>query len=242
MNLTMKGRLDPCFLLSYSVPEKAIAGLLPEGLFPLTCRGFAFLNIVISRILAMRPTGIPSALGLSYWHIAYRVHTRASLASHKTTDGLYFLRSDVDRSLPVIPGNLLTDFRFHKASIRASSDGAFLRVTIKRTLNGIADAEVAIGTAHAGDYELSPPFHTASEREGILKYAPLGLSVDRSGGWLKVAEVKREEGKWEERAVRIQLDNWEYLQRRIPGETRLVRATQVAPIDYRWRLGRKERL
>ena len=242
MHLTMKGRLDPCFLLSYAVPEMALAGLLPRGLYPLTYQGMAFLNIVISRIKWMRPAGIPAALGLTYWHIAYRLYSSANLASGQAVTGLYFLRSDVDKSLPVIPGNVLTDFRFHKASIRTSADGSLFRVEITETRDEIVNATAVIETAPAGEEEISPPFRTVEDRERILKYTPFGLSVDRSGQRLKVAEVQRDEGQWEERPVQVQTAEWEYLKRTIPGEARLVRATQVAPIDYRWRIGRIEQL
>ena len=242
MRLTLQGRLDPCFLLSYIVPEKAVGGLLPKGLYPITYKGLAFLNIVISCILGMRPAGISAALGLTYWHVAYRLHANADLASNKTIAGLYFLRSDVDRSLPVLPGNALTDFRFHKASIRTAADGSVFRLKVAQIPDEIAGAEVVIKTVPGGEDEISPPFHTVEEREQILKYAPFGLSVDRSGQRLKVAEVERNEGQWEERMVRVQMADWEYLKRIIPGEARLVRATQVMPIDYRWRIGRMERL
>jgi len=242
MKLIMRGRLDPCFLLSYAVPEMLVGGLLPQGLYPLTYQGSAFLNIVISRILRMRPAGVPSALGLTYWHIAYRLHASAGLASNQTIAGLYFLRSDVDRSLPVIPGNAFTDFRFHKASIRSEVDQASIRFSVTQTPDAIADAGLVIETTLAGEDEIASPFRTMREREQILKYAPFGLSVDRSSRWLKIAEVQREDGDWEERRVRVQTADWEYLKRVIPGEARLVRATQVMPIDYRWRIGRMERL
>jgi uncharacterized protein YqjF (DUF2071 family) len=242
MKLIMQGRLDPCFLLSYALPVGSVGGLLPPGLYPLTYQGFAFLNIVVSRILKMRTAGLPSALGLTYWHIAYRLHASADLASGQTITGLYFLRSDVDRGLPVIPGNALTDFRFHQASIRSVVDQASIQLSVTRTPDAIADAGLAIQTTPAGEDQIAPPFRTIQEREQILKYAPFGLSVDRSGRWLKVAEVQREEGDWEERRVRVQTADWEYLKRAIHAEARLVRATQVMPIDYRWRIGRMEQL
>lgn len=242
MKLAMQGRLDPCFLLSYAIPEKDAHGVLPDGLHPLAFRGSAFLNIVISRILRMRPSGISAILGLTYWHIAYRLHARAELASNETIAGLYFLRSEVDRSLPVIPGNALTDFRFHKASIRTWTDGGLIGFKVTETRDEIGEAEVLIDTTSVGEDEILSPFSTRIEREQMLKYPPFGLSVDRSGRWLKVAEVERDEGAWEERRVRVQRADWEYLQRWIPGEAKLMRATQVMPIDYRWRIGRVEHL
>lgn len=242
MKLTMQGRLDPCFLLSYALPEKAIAGLLPKGIQPLTYQGFAFLNIVISRILKMRPAGVTAVFGLTYWHIAYRVYARVDLTPDKMITGLYFLRSDIDKSLMLLPGNALTDFRFHKASIQTSVNGFLMRLKVMQTPGGIADADVVIETGPAGEEAIMSPFQTAHEREGMLKYAPFGLALDRSGHWLKVAEVRRDEDEWEERPVRVRMADWRYLKRTIPGEARLVRATQVLPIDYRWQIGRMERL
>jgi hypothetical protein len=240
MKLTMQGRLDPCFLLSYAVEAEAVKNLLPGGLNLTTYRGVAFLNIVISRILAMRPLGVPAVLGLTYWHVAYRLHASAELASGQTIEGLYFLRSDVDRGLPVVPGNILTDFRFHKATIRTSLDGSLKGVEITNTAGGIAGAEAVIETQPEGQDELSPPFDMIEAREKILKYAPFGLSMDRSGHRLKVAEVKRDERQWDEQPILVQTAKWEYLHRTIPGETRLVRATQAMPVDYRWHIGRLE--
>jgi Uncharacterized conserved protein (COG2071) len=242
MKLTMQGRLDPCFLLSYALPEEAVNGLLPKGIYALTHQGFAFLNIVISRILRMRPMGIPSLFGLTYWHIAYRLYASVDLAPDKTIAGLYFLRSDIDKSLMVLPGNALTDFRFHKASVQTSANGVLMRFKITQTPGEIADAEAVIETGAAGENAILPPFQTAHEREQLLKYAPFGLSIDRSGRWLKITEVQREEDKWEERRVRVQMADWQYLKRTVPGKVHLVRATQAMPIDYRWRIGRMERL
>jgi uncharacterized protein YqjF (DUF2071 family) len=242
MKLTMQGRLDPCFLLSYALPENAVEELLPKGIHPLTYQGFAFINIVISRILKMRPAGMPALFGLTYWHIAYRLYARVDLASDRTMAGLYFLRSDIDKSLMVLPGNALTDFRFHKASIQISTNGALIRLRITQTPGAIADAEAVIEASATGEEAILPPFQTAHEREQTLKYAPFGLAFDRSGHWLKIAEVQRDESKWEERPVRVQMADWRYLKRTIPGEACLVRATQVMPIDYRWCIGRIERL
>jgi Iap family predicted aminopeptidase len=164
------------------------------------------------------------------------------LAPDKTIAGLYFLRSDIDKSLMVLPGNALTDFRFHKASVQTSTNGALMRFKITQTLGEIADAEAVIEAGTTGEEAILPPFQSAHERERMLKYAPFGLSIDRSGHWLKVAEVQRDESEWKERPVRIRMADWRYLKRTIYGEARLVRATQVMPIDYRWCIGRMERL
>src|SRR5437016_9363454 len=97
MKLEMVGRLDECFLLSYGIDPAQAAGLVPAGLELITCRGAAFFNIVICHVDRMRARFTPRALGVTYWHIAYRVQVRATLADDRPIEGLYFLRSDIDR-------------------------------------------------------------------------------------------------------------------------------------------------
>ena len=75
----------------------------------------------------------------------------------------------------------------------------------------------------------------------FLKYAPFGLSVSRSGERLKVAEVTRDESRWDERPAHVEDARW-YLLDRLDPDARLVSATSVAPLDYRWTLGRTARL
>jgi hypothetical protein len=75
----------------------------------------------------------------------------------------------------------------------------------------------------------------------VLKYAPFGLSVSRSGQQVRLAEVIRDETRWREDPIQVEAD-WSYLRSLGLHNLQLVRATRVAPIDYRWRIGRTERL
>jgi hypothetical protein len=68
--------------------------------------------------LPLRPRHLPSFVGITYWHIAYRLYVRLLLQSGIAIEGLYFLRSDCDSRFIAITGNLMTDFRFHTANIR----------------------------------------------------------------------------------------------------------------------------
>jgi hypothetical protein len=76
----------------------------------------------------------------------------------------------------------------------------------------------------------------------VLKYAPLGLSISKSGRRVRVAEVIRDEVQWREEPVEVEAADWSYPRSLGLRDLRLVRATRAAPIDYRWRIGRTERL
>jgi uncharacterized protein DUF2071 len=242
MKFEMVGRIDECFLLSYGIDPEQAAGLVPAGLELITCRRAAFFNIVICHVDRMRARFTPLALGVTYWHIAYRIQVRATLADDRPIEGLYFLRSDIDRPLFGVIGNRLTDFHFHAARVRFSNDDeAAWRLRVEPTAG---DALASLTVRRAASNSLAPgsPFASLEERERVLKYAPFGLSVFNSGQCLRVAEVIRDEALWREEPVEVEAADWSYPRSLGLRDPRLVRATRVAPIDYRWRIGRTERL
>jgi hypothetical protein len=106
--ITMKGRIDRCWLFTFQAPEAEARALLPRPLVPVTREGFAFWNVVVCRVEAMRPRGVPGFLGMSYWHVAYRLYARFG-----AEEGLYFVRSDCDSGFMATMGNVMTDFNFH---------------------------------------------------------------------------------------------------------------------------------
>ena len=242
MKLTMIGQLEACHLLSYAIAAERAVKLLPSGLEPVTHAGSAFLNIVVCRVDRMRPKLVPRILGATYWHVAYRLQVRARLASGDTVEGLYFLRSDVDRRLFGFMGNVFTDFRFFTSRVVVDARSDALALDVDRTTGAPADARLRVdGIAHG---ELTPDscFATLAERDACLKYMPFGLSTTRGGRTLRVAEVRRDESAWSEAHVRVLGADWAFVRHLDIGELRLERATRVAPIDYRWEIGRTETL
>ena len=242
MKLEMVGRIDECFLLSYGINPEQAAPFVPAGLELITCRGAAFFNIVICHVDRMKMRFTPGALGVTYWHIAYRVQVRANVAGDRSIEGLYFLRSDIDRPLFGAVGNRLTDFHFHAARVQFwNDDEAAWRLRVEPA-TGDAFASLAVRRAASNSLAPGSPFVSLEDRERVLKYAPFGLSVSETGQYVRVAEVIRDEALWREEPVEVEAADWSYPRSLGLRDLRLVRATRVAPIDYRWRIGRTERL
>jgi len=242
MKFEMVGRIDECFLLSYGIEPEQAAGVVPVGLELITCRRAAFFNIVICHVDRMRARFTPRALGVTYWHIAYRIQVRATLADDRPIEGLYFLRSDIDRPLFGVIGNRLTDFHFHAARVRFSNDDeAAWRLRVEPT-EGDALASLTVRRAASNSLAPGSPFASLEERERVLKYAPFGLSVSNSGQCLRVAEVIRDEALWREEPVEVEAADWSYPRSLGLRYLRRVPPTRVAPSDYRWRIARTERL
>ncbi len=236
MKLTMVGRLSECLLLSYRAKAQAVAPLVPAGLELVTLDDRAFWNIVISRIEKMRPAGVWSLLGISYYHVAYRLLVRAG----DSREGLYFVRSDADSLLISEAGNLASDFRFHPARVSQSEDSSGLTFEVSESMDGAGDARLRIDLESEPRLSRDSCFASLDEARRFLKYRPLGLSVD--GRSLKIAEVFRDEAEWRETPVSIAEAHWEFFDRLAQDEMVLELATRVSPIDYRWRLGRRELL
>ena len=147
--------------------------------------------------------------------------------------GLYFLRSDVDSRLISCAGDVLTDFRFHRAAIELKEqNGTIIAEVASKDEGGCASITVDSVGAHAPDTGL---FKDSQERERLLKYHPLGLAIGRRGE-LRLAEVFRDESAWRENAVAVVSARWGFFDAQEQAHLRLERATRVVPLDYKWRI------
>jgi hypothetical protein len=234
----MVGRIDACILLAYRVPISQVAHLVPRGLELMTQGPWAFWNVVVSRLEAMRLAGLPRWAGVSYHHVAYRLYVRARVRGGEAVDGLYFLRSDADHGLINALGNRLSDFRFQRAQVTLGGrEGPEDPWTIHAaTPDGSGDLDIELSllkgseTAGAGGSQEHPA-------GSLLKYRPLGLCPDQDGRVLRLARVVRDESQWRERPLCIHSARFAYFERLGMGDMPLARATQVDPLEYRWELG-----
>lgn len=225
--ITMTGTLDRCWLFTFQTPEEDAWGELPEPLEPVTHNGCAFWNVVVSRILRMRPKGAPAVLGVSYWHVGYRLYARFQPKSGPAVEGLYFARSDCDSPLMTAAGNLLTDYHFHTAPIEVHEEDRCVEIGIASP-DSPAHAELCL----VAPAQLSPysAFCTLDEAAAFLKYKPFGLSV-HPGGKVSVVRIVRDESAWKYRLVKVQSQRWAFFADKT---VRPEICYAVAPIRYQW--------
>lgn len=234
MELTMEGELEACALLAFRTPAESVAELVPAGLQLVTRGPWAFWNVVLCRVRAMRPSGMPAAFGVTYHHVAYRLYVTAQTVEGEV-GGIWFARSDADAALLGLAGNALTDFRFHQAGIALeehphhyearvmSSEGADVRLRASRR-----------GTSWCAE---GSAFGSEAEAREVLKYRPLGLSIT-AGGRVALAEVLRDEAAWSEETIKVEEAELGFFGQLGQTGVALELATLVAPLPYRWRLGR----
>lgn len=233
--ITMAGSIRQCWLFVYRLPAEIAQPLLPSPLQLITRGGFAFLNIVVCRLEAMRPAPIPAALGMGFRHIAYRLHVHAPASTGRPIEGLHFLRSDCDRWLVARAGNLLTDFRFHRAAIRITESRDEVTGAID---SPDAPAQFRIDRRRPPTLSAGSPFTSLDEAADFLRYKPCALSVENDDT-VQVLRVRRNESTWRDRVVSVADASWQFLAGR---EATLELCYEVDPIDYLWERGHTVRV
>lgn len=229
--LPMQSFIRLCWLATHRIPEADAWALLPPELAPVTHGGFAFLNTVVARMEAMRPQGLPAFLGLDYWHVGYRLYAKAT-TTDGDREGLYFLRSDCDRRILALAGNILSDFRFHTARIEVA--GATSETSI-RVETGGARVELNLSGETETGLSVGSPFETRAEAEAFLKYKPCGLAT-AARGRVNAIPIRRDETAWQARPVQVLRQHWEFLDQFPNAQPELV--FEVAPIEYHFGRGR----
>ena len=118
-------------VLTYAFPESLLEPLMPPGLVLDTYEGFGFVAIAMVQTQRLRPVFAPRALGQDFFLTGYRIFARFEPAEGRKLRGLRILRSDVNRRLMVWVGNLLTHYKYRKASVVLREGGETLHIKIE---------------------------------------------------------------------------------------------------------------
>ncbi len=233
MVLTLDGRLSDCLLLTYRTPAHSLEGILPAGLTPITYRGWAFWNVLAGRVERLRPAKWPSILGATFHTVAYRVLVGAAVAGGQTVQGLYPVRTDVDGILTAQLGNRGADFHFCRGDVRLRRIKSDFSLEVRNTRGGEGDSWLH-ATATGSSRRPDSCFRDPQEAAFFLRYRPLLLSRDRRG--YKLTLVYRDEALWNETPVHVREGRFGLFDL-LNQQVTLERATWLAPVDYRWRIG-----
>lgn len=132
---------------SWPVDPDAVAQTLPYGLEVDTFDGRAWLTAVPLVSVAVRPLGLPEALGLRLPEVNLRTYV-----THPDGDrGVYFYTLDVDGVAAVLGGRLLHRLPYRLADATAEREGDRVRFRSRRTHPGAAPATFEVTYGPDGD-------------------------------------------------------------------------------------------
>jgi len=229
-------------VLTYAFPTEVLSPLLPPGLALDTHEGFGFLAIALVQTRGLRPTWAPRWLGQDFFLSGYRVFARFPTASGRTLRGLRILRSDADRRLMVVSGNLFTHYRYRKCQAEVREAGRCLEVRV-RTPHAEADLDL---TADLGAAPSSPPEGSPFRDLTIArKFAgPLPFTFDYEPETHSIVVIEGQRDHWDPQPVTVEVRQSTFF-RRPPFDgfaPVLANAFHVHDVPYRWRPGVVERL
>ena len=223
-------------VLTYAFPQELLRPLLPPGLVLDTYKEFGILAIAMVQTENLRPALLPRMLGQNFFLSGYRIFARLDTASGSIR-GLRILRSDTDKRLMVISGNLLTHYAYQPCRVSLQHDSDELSVKIT-TPDAYADLEVCADIAHQpAPLPEGTPFENKKEAR---KFAgPLPYTFDYEKETHSIIMIRGVRENWSPQPVRVNVATCTFLNqepfcRAVP---RLANAFHLQDVAYRWERG-----
>src|ERR1700694_2682379 len=188
----------------------------------------------------LHPAFLPAALGVDFFLTGYRVFTR--FGAKLSLRGLRILRSDTDRLLMAVGGNLLTHYGYVHCRAAMNADGDRLRVTVSSP-GAAADLEVVADlSSRPAPLPAGSPF---ANLEDARRFAgPLPYTFDYERETNSIVMIKATRTHWEPQPISAVVRKATFLEHP-PFNTVtpiLANAFHVENVPYRWERGVVEKL
>jgi hypothetical protein len=216
-------------VLAYALPASALEPLLPPTLQPDRHGDLGFVAAAFVQTERMRPSFLPSSLGLDFFLGGYRIFVR--VRDRPSLRGLYILRSDTDRRLLTLFGNLLTSYRYRTVDAGMRLEGETLWVEVRPGVSIAADL-----SRRPGPLPTTSPFASVEEARRFAGPLPYTFHHEPETG--RLLSVRGERSAWDPQPVPVDVQELAFISpERFGAEPVLANAFYVADIDYRWRRG-----
>jgi hypothetical protein len=227
-------------VLTYAYPATLLEPLLPPGLIVDTQGDHGFLAIAMVQTRRLHPAFLPSALGVDFFLTGYRVFTR--FASKPSLRGLRILRSDTDRLLMAVGGNLLTHYAYVHCEAAMVAEGDQLRVNV-RSPGAVADLDVVADlSSRPAPLPAGSPFANLDDARRFA--GPLPYTFDYEPETHSIVMIKATRSHWEPQPIAVEVRKASFLERPPFNQAPaiLANAFHVAGVPYRWERGVVEKL
>jgi len=234
--LPVKAFFRHSLVLTYAFPQELLRPLLPPGLVLDTYKDFGFLAIAMVQTENLRPAMVPKILGQNFFLSGYRIFTRLDTASNSIR-GLRILRSDTDKKLMVISGNLLTHYAYQYCQVSFQESSGELRVKIT-TPNARADLEVSADIAHKpAPLPEGTPFENEKEARKFAGPLPYTFDYEKETGSIIMIRGVRE--NWHPQPVLVNVGRCSFFDQEpfCRATPILANAFHLQNVPYRWERG-----
>ena len=233
--VAIRATLRESVTLTYAVPASVLRTMLPPGLELDAVGDEGFVAVALVQTERLRPDGLPPALGGDFFLAGYRIFATFTQPDGRTLRGLRILRSDTDRTLMALGGNLLTHYNYHRC--HAAIDGSANRLhVVVDTADAIGSLEI---TADLIDPSLpaGSPFATVKDARRFA--GPLPFTFDYEEETDAIVAIQATRTAWHPVPVAVDVKRLAFFDQPIfRGCTPVLAAAfHVKNIDYRWERG-----
>jgi hypothetical protein len=223
-------------VVAWAFPADLLETLLPPGMTVDRYEDVGFVAAATVQTERLRPSFLPRALGRDFLLTGYRVFVRAATPDGRTLRGLHILRSDTDRRLMRVAGNLLTHYRYRLADASMTETDGVLAVRIASS-DGMADLEVRADLSGPEALPDGSPFQTHGHARRFA--GPLPWTFDHEPQTGSLVLIRGVRDGWSPRMVPIEVREAGFVRSpRFRGvEPVLASAFHVSGVDYRWERG-----
>lgn len=235
--IPVRAEFRQCLVLTFALPQEILQPLLAPGLTVDSFRGMGFVAIALVQTEALRPAFMPRFLGQDFFLSGYRIFAKYRTPSGRTLRGLRILRSDTNRRLMAVAGNLLTHYNYRLARVELLEGNSILEIEIT-TPRGDADLSVrAHLVGPQGCLPTGSPFSNATDARYYAGPLPFTFDHEPQSNSIIVIEGVRQ--AWDPRLVSVDVRRCTFFDRPPFDKTKpvLSSAFYMSNVPYLWKRG-----
>lgn len=242
--IAIEAHFDYTLVLTYALPSEVLRPLLFPGLELDTFQGFGFVAVALVDVKHLRPKGMPAQLGQSFFLTGYRIFVRYRNKEGRNLRGLRILRSDTDRPLMSVLGNVFTHYNYELASIKRKRTEDRLNIKVYTPSgkgNLEVDATIGDGVSDAV-LPATSPFADLKEARQFEGPLPNTFDYEKETNSIVIVEGVRQD--WRPRIISVDVKTAEFFSHPpFKGtEPRLSSAFYIESVPYWWKVGRCEKI
>ncbi len=237
--IAIEANFEYTLVLTYALPKDVLTPLLFPGLILDTFEDYGFVAVAMVDAKKLRPKGLPTMVGQDFFLTGYRIFVRFQNNEGKNLRGLRILRSDTDKPLMSVFGNVFTHYNYELASVKRkrSADRLSIKVfTPSGKGNLEVDATIGDGDTDAPLPDTSP-FRSLKEARQFEGPLPHTFDLEKETNSIVIVEGVRQ--NWRPRSIAVDVKTVEFFSHAPFKNTqpRLASAFYIENVPYWWKPG-----
>lgn len=222
-------------VLTFAVPKEQLQQFLPPHLELDTFNDtWAFIAVAMVQTTGLRPKGFPKFMGHNFFLIGYRIFVRYTNKAGKRLRGLYIIKSETDKKMMELLGNIFTHYNYSTTDITQSTNHNLK--TIKSVQSDFTVTVETTGTEIK--LPAASPFTDWKEARRFAGPLPFTFTYNPAKNEMLIIEGVRE--NWVPQPVTVHNYHFGFLENLNFNGHCLANAFEIKDIPYYWKKGKIE--